>query len=143
MSNLSRFMKQNKKVRENTFFAATKSLLDENGQPMLWEIRPISTREDETIRDSCTLEVPVKGKPNLYRPKLNTSEYLAKMLTASIVEPDLLDASLQDSYHVTSAEDLLREMLDEPAEFNALGVFVQNFNGFNTSIDEKSDEVKN
>ncbi len=35
MSNFSRFMKKNKIQKQNTTFAATKSLLDENGKPLL------------------------------------------------------------------------------------------------------------
>lgn len=44
MSNLSRFLKENKKVKENTKYAATKSLTDEKGNPLEWEIRPLTTR---------------------------------------------------------------------------------------------------
>ena len=44
---------------------ATKSLVDENGEPLLWEIRPIKTKEDEKLRNECTREVPIPGKPNI------------------------------------------------------------------------------
>lgn len=136
-------MKINKVARENTVFAATKSLCDEDGRPLEWEIKPLSTREDEKIKEQCTMEVPVKGKPNLYRPKLNTTEYLAKMVAASVVFPDLLNAELQDSYGVKTPEDLLKEMVDDPGEYNDFALFVQKFNGFNVSLDEKVDEAKN
>ena len=36
MSNFSRFMKTNKIVKENTTFPATKSLVDEQGNPLEW-----------------------------------------------------------------------------------------------------------
>jgi hypothetical protein len=143
MSALTLFMKQNKAVKENTKYAATKSLLDENGEPLLWEIKPLSTKDDEKIKEQCTMEVPVKGKPNLYRPKLNTTQYLGKMLAASIVYPDLLNAELQDSYGVKTPDDLLKEMVDDPGEYNDFGLFVQKFNGFNVSLEEKVDEAKN
>lgn len=143
MSALSRFMKQNKLAKENTTYAATKSLRDENGEPLLWEIKPLSTKKDEQIKEQCMVDVPVKGKPNLYRPKLNTSAYLSKMLAASVVYPDLLDAELQDSYGVKTPEDLLKEMIDDPGEYNDFGLFIQNFNGFNVSLDEKVEQAKN
>ena len=74
MSSFSRFMKKNKVVKENTTFPATKSLIDENGDPLLWTIKPLTTRENDDIRDDCMIEVQVKGKPGVYRPKLNTSK---------------------------------------------------------------------
>ncbi|MDE6111626.1 MAG: hypothetical protein K2F65_06900, partial [Eubacterium sp.] len=50
MSNFSRFMKKNKITRENTTFPATKSLVDENGKPLEWEIKPLSTKDNDNIR---------------------------------------------------------------------------------------------
>ena len=143
MSNLARFLKSNKIVKDNTTYPATKSLTDEDGQPLLWEVKPLSTREDEKIKDQCTFEVPIKGKPGVMRPKLNTNLYVGKMLAASVVYPDLLNAELQDSYGVKTPEDLIKEMIDDPGEYNEFGLFVQKFNGFNVSMEEQADEVKN
>ena len=143
MSNFSRFMKANKVVRENTTYPATKSLVDENGKPLEWTIKPLTTAENEAIRESCMTEVQVTGKPNMFRPKLNTSKYIAKMVVASIVEPDLYDANLQDSYGVKTPEELLQEMVDDPGEYNELVAFVQNFNGFNATLEDKVEEAKN
>jgi hypothetical protein len=143
MSNLALFMKRNQIAKENTFFAATQSLKDEEGNPLMWEIRPLTPKEEERIKELCTNEVPVKGRPHLTIPKLNTSKYISKMLAASVVTPDLLNAELQDSYGVKNEEDLLKEMIDSPGEYNDFGMFVQRFNGFNIAIEDKADEVKN
>ena len=143
MSNFSRFMKSNKVVRENTTYPATKSLVDEEGNALLWTIKPLTTAENENIRESCMIDVPVTGKPNMYSPKLNTAKYIAKMVAASIVEPDLYNRELQDSYGVNTPDDLLKEMIDDPGEFNDLVAFVQNFNGFNTTLEDKVEEAKN
>ena len=89
------------------------------------------------------IDVPVKGKPNVFRPKLNTSKYIAKMLCACIVEPNLYDKELQDSYGVMTPDELLKEMIDDPGEYQELAAFVQNFNGFNTTLDDKVEEAKN
>ena len=75
MSNkLNMFLKQNKKVRENTEFAATKSLCDENGEPLKWVIKPLSTRDNENIRETCTIDIPIIGKPGMYRQKIDISK---------------------------------------------------------------------
>lgn len=143
MSNLSRFMKNNKKAKENGFYAPTKSLTDENGKPLEWEFKPLSSKENDRIKDDCTIDVPVKGKPNMYRPRLNTSKYLVGMIAACTVTPNLYDKTLQDSYGVKSPEDLVYEIVDDPGEYNELCVWVQKYQGFNTTLDDKVDEAKN
>ena len=136
-------MKKNKKVKENAFYAATRSLPDENGAPLKWEIRPISTRESEEMRAECTKEVPITGKPGAFRPKVDAELFSAKMVAASVVHPDLYDKELQDSYGVKTPEDLLKEMVDNPAEYDAFIRFVMNFSGIDESMDEKVEEAKN
>ncbi|CUP26058.1 XkdN-like protein [Flavonifractor plautii] len=143
MSKFAKFMKENKVAKENEMHPVTKSLCDENGKPLEWEFRHISSKENETIRESCTIEVPVTGKPNMYRPKMKSSLYIQKMIIASVVMPDLYDAELQDSYGVKTPEDLLFAMVDDPGEYNELAAYVQKFQGFNVSFDEKVDEAKN
>ena len=143
MSDLSRFLKANKIKRENTTFAATKSLVDAKGNPLPWTIKPLTTKENDAIRDECMIEVPVKGKPNMFRPKLDTSKYIGKMICACVVEPNLYDKDLQDSYGVMSPDDLLKEILDHPGEYQEFATFVQNFNGFNTTLEDKVEEAKN
>lgn len=143
MSNMSSFLKKNKIVRENVFYPATKSLRDEAGQPLMWEIKPLSTKEDERIRDLCTREIPITGKPGMYRNRVDANAYIGKLLAASVVYPDLFDAELQDSYDVKTPEDLIKEMIDDPGEFTEFTVFIQKFNGFNVTMNEQVEEAKN
>lgn len=143
MSKFSKFMKANKVEKKNEMYAATKSLCDENGKPLEWEFRHITSKENESLRDDCTIDVPVTGKPNMFRPKIQSGKYIQKMITASVVMPDLYDAELQDSYGVSTPEDLLLAMVDDPGEYNELAAFVQGFQGFNVSFNDKVDEAKN
>lgn len=143
MSNLSRFLKDNKIKKENTTYAATKSLVDEKGNPLLWTIKPLTTKENDAIRDDCTMEVPIKGKMGQYREKLNVSKYMARLIVASVVEPDLNNKELQDSYGVMGAEDLIKEMIDNAGEYNAFAEFIQKYNGFTETIQEEVNEAKN
>ncbi|MDE7229250.1 MAG: hypothetical protein K2N56_02105 [Oscillospiraceae bacterium] len=142
MSQFERFLKKNKVRRENTCYAASRSLVDEDGRPLMWTIRPISTKENEQIRDECMTEVPVEGKPWAVRPKLDVRRYMAKLLAASVVEPNLYDKELQDSYGVMTPEALVLEMLDNPAEYQEFAAFVQRFNGFDSTFEDKVDEAK-
>lgn len=143
MSNLSRFMKSNKKVRKNGFYAPTKSLTDEDGKPLKWEFKPMSSKENERIRDDCTIDIQVTGKPNMYRQRLNTSKYLVSMVVACTQTPNLYDKELQDSYGVKKPEDLVYAMVDDPGEYQELCVWVQKYQGFTQTLDEKVEEAKN
>ena len=142
MSNFSKFMKANKIQKQNVMHPVTKSLVDEKGNPLLWEIKPLTTKENEAIRAACTVEVPVKGKPNLFREKTDMGKYQVKLMCAAVVNPDLNNKELQDSYGVMTPEDLLKEMVDNPAEYTDLMVFVQEISGFST-LQEDVDEAKN
>lgn len=143
MSKFSKFMKSNKKEKKNGFYAPTKSLCDESGNPLEWEFRHITSRENESLRDDCTIEVPVTGKPNMFRPKVQSGKYIQRMIAASVVVPDLYDKDLQDSYGVATPEELLLAMVDDPGEYNELAAFVQSFQGFNAPFSEKVEEAKN
>ena len=116
MSKFSKFMKANKAEKKNEMYAVTKSLCDENGKPLEWEFRHITSKENESLRDDCTIDIPITGKPNMFRPKVQSGKYIQKMITASVVMPDLYDAELQDSYGVNTPEDLLLAMVDDPGE---------------------------
>lgn len=67
MSKFSIFMKANKKVRKNEKYAPTASLTDEDGSPVLFEFRHITSKENEELRDSCTYDVAVTGEPDVFQ----------------------------------------------------------------------------
>lgn len=144
MSKFSRFMKGNKKERENGFYAPTASLWDgEAGKPLEWEFRHLTSKENDALRDACTVEVQVTGKPNLFRPRLDTSRYLNRMICAATVCPDLYDAELQDSYGVKTPEDLLYALVDDSGEYSDLCAWMQGFQGFSRTLEDKAEEAKN
>ena len=55
MSKFSRFMKSNKVVKLNESYAPTVSLTDEDGKPLQWEFKHISSKQNEQMRESCTI----------------------------------------------------------------------------------------
>lgn len=142
MSKFAAFMKQNKRVKENTFFAVTQSLCDEEGKPLKWEFRHITSKENDQIRQDNTQDIPT-GKPGIFRQKVNTAKYIRDLLVASIVTPDLYDADLQDSYGVKTPGDLLAAMVDSPGEYNALVEYVQKLHGFDVTLEDKVEAAKN
>ena len=143
MSKFSKFFKNNKVLKPNEKHAVTETLCDESGKPLEWEFKHISSKDNENILESCTYDVQVTGKQNLYRQKVNTAKYSVKMVVASVAFPDLYDKDLQDSYGVTTPEDLVYAMVDDPGEYQALVAYVQKFQGFTKSFEEEVDEAKN
>ena len=143
MSKFSAFMKQNKVTRENQEYAPTKSMIGSDGKPLRWTFRPLSTKDNEDLRESCSIDVQVPGKPNMFRQKLLTSKYLVQMIVKSTVIPNLYEQELQDSYGVKTPEDLVFAMVDNPGEYAELSAWVQKFNGFDETLEDKVDDAKN
>ena len=77
------------------------------------------------------------------KEKLNTSKYISRLIVASVVEPDLNNKELQDSYGVMSAEELIKEMIDDPGEYNDFALFIQTYNGFTETLQDEVEEAKN
>ncbi len=137
MNSLKFFLKDNKTKRENVKFAPTKSLCGESGEPVEWIIRPLTSRETEDIREEC-----MRYAPGSKRPELNLKKFLAKRMAASVVEPDLYNAALQDSYGVKTPEELIFAMIDDPKEYYAFAAFIEEMSG-GCNFREKVDEAKN
>jgi len=133
MDNLRLFLKENKTAKENVFYRATESLRGEDNEPLLWEIRRITTREDERLRDECMSAS--KG--------FDYNLYIKKLAAASVVTPCLYNAELQDSYGVKTPEDLLEALIDSPGEYQEFVRFVQKTNGFDVTMSERVERAKN
>lgn len=142
MTDLELFLSKNKIKRENKKYAVTKSICDANGNPVEWEIRPLTSEEVERIRNDYTREVQVTGKPGQYRPKVDVNGMTKQMIVNSVVFPDLLNVELQDSYGVHTPEELLIKIVDNPGEYADFAQFIQEFNGF-IPLDTKVEEAKN
>ncbi|GGG81798.1 MULTISPECIES: phage portal protein [Paenibacillus] len=140
MSDLSVFFAQNTGAEATEQFVVSERFKDKDGQPVAWELRSMTEAENEECRKSATRKV--KGKNGVYTPETNTDEYLAKLVVNSIHFPELKNAELQKSYGVLGAENLLRKML-RPGEYASLVQRVQDINGFNQSMNDLADDVKN
>ena len=70
-------------------------------------------------------------------------EIITKIAMRKANIKDLYDKELQDSYGVMTPEDLVYAMVDDAGEYQRLSVWLQKFQGFDKSMDEKVDEAKN
>ena len=96
----------------------------ENGEPLLWEIRPISAEEDLGLRQSVET-----GSGMDYR------RYLLKLAAFSTVTPDLKSEELQDAYSAYGEEELLSRML--PVSYTHLDVYKRQIQDMTTEAANK------
>lgn len=142
MGTLSAFLAENALPVENIKFAASRRFLSPDKKPMEWEIKAISSTEDEALRKACTKRVPVPGKKNQFQRELDADAYLGKLAVACTVFPNLNDKELQDSYKVMGGDALLKAMLT-PGEYADYLTKIQEVCGFDETLQDEVDVVKN
>jgi len=142
MGNLSGFLSQNALKVENVKHIVSKRFLDEDGKPIPWEIRCITSTEDEALRKASTKRVPVPGKRNQFTQEVDYNLYLGKLASTCTAYPNLDDAELQNSYGVMGADALLKTMLT-PGEYADYLTKIQEVNGFEVTFEESVEEAKN
>ena len=84
-------------------------------------VRCLSASEDADLRAACTVRVS-DGRGGFF-PEVDPNKYLLAVAAASVVEPDLDCAELQNSYRTVGREDTLLAMLAKP-EFDRLCEFL-------------------
>lgn len=113
MSDLTLFLKENKKEIAHTFYAASKNFIDPKTKgPVLWEIRPLKSGEADNLRQQCT-----KYGKNGQKTGVDEQRFNKLMAARCTVFPDLNDTNLQNSYGVLGAENLIEELLDIDGEY--------------------------
>lgn len=138
---LSAFLAQNAKRVDNRKIALSPRFIDENGEPVEWEITCITAAENQKLRKDSQRSVPVPGKRGQYTQEMDMARYQAKLAARCTVFPDFNNAELQESYGVMGAEQLAGTMLT-PAEFDDLIIAITELCGF-TAEGELVDEAKN
>ena len=139
---LSAFFAQNALQVENIKYVVSKRFLNEKKKPIEWEIKAITSQEDELLRKECTKRVPIPGKRNQFTLETDGNLYLGKLASKCTVYPNLNDAELQNSYGVMGADALLKAMLTA-GEYTDYLTKIQEINGFDVSFNELVDEAKN
>lgn len=141
MSKFSAFLAQNKVTTEKIKYVVSNKYIDpETNQPIEWELRSLGEDENEEIKRACMVQKHVKN--GVYSKDVDPLKYNSKVITASVVYPDLNDKELQDSYHVVGAESLLKKMLSM-GEYARLFEKVQEINDFDIPFVDKVEEAKN
>lgn len=123
-------------------YVATKKFKDENGQPIPWKLKPLTTKENDEIRKQCYIKVQVPGKKGQFTKDFDSAKYLLLVAEKCVIYPNLNDKDLQDFYHVMGVEALLKEhLLKLPGEYDNLTAKLQEINGYD--LEEAVEEAKN
>lgn len=105
---LNGFFKSNAKSLPDVKVVVSERFTDEDGSPIEWVLHPISTKKVEEITKRNTKTTIKNGKKESI---VNEENLNAELLEAVVLYPSLNDAELQDSYGVSSANELLSVML--------------------------------
>lgn len=138
MKDLSMFLKQNKKIKENVKYVATEDFVDKDGKPIEWEIRALKSREADNFRAEC-----VKTTRNGKDAKVDSAKFNRMVAVACTVFPNLNDKDLQDSYGVMGAEQLIQELLENDGDYQAYVQKILDISGYNKNAEELREEAKN
>ena len=105
---LNGFFKSNAKSLPDVKVVVSERFINEDGTPIEWVLHPISTKRVEEITKRNTKTTIKNGKKESV---VNEENLNAELLEAVVLYPSLNDAELQDSYGVSSANELLSVML--------------------------------
>lgn len=134
---LNGFFKSNAKSLPDVKVVVSERFTNEDGSPIEWVLHPISTKLVEEITKRNTKTTIKNGKKE---STVNEENLNAELLEAVVLYPSLNDAELQDSYGVSSANELLSVML-YPGETQVLTAALQEVMAGTKAND--IDELKN
>ncbi|MBQ7525312.1 MAG: phage portal protein [Abditibacteriota bacterium] len=130
---LSAFLLDRALPVHNKRFAASKRFVDENGEPIPWEIRPLSSSEDIEIKRGLWNKTDTR----------NSMDISLEIAAKCTVFPDLRSTELQRSYNVTGEIELLKALLCLPGELYEYLTQVQSYLGYDVEPEARVEEAKN
>lgn len=107
MSKLTAFLHPETVGEKDVFIS--KRFKDEDGNPVLFRIRPISQEENEALIKRYT--VKVKDRAGNEKKTLDTERYSRALIVAGTVEPDFKSSELCEAYGVLDPLQVAPKML--------------------------------
>ena len=141
---LQAFFMQNASQPEKVERVISKRFKDGEGNPIPFEFKAITPSKDAELRQKSIVKKPITQGPRKgqFEQDFQQAKYLNLLTIETIVFPDFKNAELQGSYGVYGEEDLFNLMLT-PAEVSEAHVAAQEANGYEVSMPDLVEEVKN
>lgn len=136
MSTLQDFLNRNLVDNLTKEVAISDRLRDENGALLKAKIKTMTVKELNALRKDNT-KINKKGKPEVDTEKLNTA-----IVIENTIDPNFKDAESMKLTGCIKPEQYLDKVLLS-GEVATLSDEILKFSGFNTSMNELVDEVKN
>ena len=136
MSTLQDFLNRNLVDNLTKEVAISDRLRDENGALLKAKIQTMTVKELNALRKDNT-KINKKGKPEVDTEKLNTA-----IVIENTIDPNFKDAESMKLTGCIKPEQYLDKVLLS-GEVATLSDEILKFSGFNTSMNELVDEVKN
>ena len=123
-------------VDETRKVVVSKRFLDEDGNPVPFEIKPMAQEENQRLTKKFTKGKYVNGnKVDVFDSK----GYTNAMIVACTVQPDFADAEMCRAYGCIDPEAVPARML-RAGEYTALVQEIMQFNGFDPDSKLKEEE---
>ncbi len=142
MSSLRRFLLGEEKEEIEVKYPATNKFVDENGKPLEWVLKVLTKEELEIIYEEAMRQIIIDEENGLFGYVFDSNLYLLKLITKSVIFPNLMDLELQRSYGVSSDTALLKKLVDSPSEFRKFCEFVEEINAEEKTFEEEVEEIK-
>ena len=137
---LSVFLKENALEIEPVGYVASKRFV-KDGKPVEWKLKPVSNEFMDKLSTKCIKHVPIKGTRDV-KKEFDNVKFMEELALATVIYPNLNDASLQDSYGVLGAADLVRAMLT-PGEWSDLQFACSEANDYQSGMEDKLVKANN
>ena len=134
--NLQEFLNQNIVEGMTKEVVVSDRLKDENGELYKFKIKAMSSKEFDTIRNSCT-KIKKSGAIELDDNKLN-----CQVLLSSVIYPNFKDVESLNKLGCVTPEQYIHKVL-LAGEVYTLVKEIQNLSGIDKDIQELKEEVKN
>lgn len=152
VASISAFMRPELKEETIVEVPGIKTFCDENGEPVPFKIRALTTSDLEMIRKGCRNRKIAKdnrGKPIFnsgviqYSEDYDNSAMSNEMIAKALVFPDLHNQELIDFYGVHSAVDVAPKLFSRLDDYSYIIGKIQEVSGITDDGDEIIEDAKN
>ena len=139
----SDFMSATKRETSAVEYVAASNLVDADGNPLVWKLKPLKTADVEALRKSKSRKT-VDSKTGLVSMDLDRDGFEESLLVRTIAEPDLTNKELQDKFGCMDPIALLQRLVDIPGEYTALIGKINELTGYaSPNINDLVNDAKN
>ena len=138
---LSYFMPGNPEDVHEVEVAISRRIRDEDGNPVLFKLRPISTQRIEEIEDECKKSIVKKNR--VVGKELDQSRFLARIAVETTVYPDFKAQELRKAYQTEDPVEVAKKVLHIAGEYSTWIEKVSEINGFDDTAEDLEEYAKN